>query len=429
MKIVFKVIILFLIVFNFRIPVVYNSVVLADIFVLFYYLFVTKSISFKYFSLRYNVVVLIGTIVITIIYMAYTILHDQYNFAGQKRLTLQFFMLSSFIFSLPLFIDENEEGEAYGKIAALICYAFALQGLIHLAGYLYTPIGDFVYDIKGTAFKDFMENPELGIDRFRGYALTGSTFFELPAAYGVAGVLFFRLQLMEGQKYLSGLKAYIVLFLIISGISLSGRTGFIGLSLGILLYSIYSFEKFTSWVRNTWKIIAAIAFALVVFYFLLSPGQQKRLSDEIFPFAFEAYYNWRDYGTISTGSSDALQGHYFTIRDETLLVGHGNSAGMGNDYPHSDAGYMNALVFGGISWLVFLSIYQYLYVAGPLGIARRRETEEEKHDFMCFFLLFIYMFILQYKADTLGMQHITEVLLLAAGSSYMIKHYYQLEHG
>ena len=428
MKLIFKVLILFLIVFNFRIPVVYNSVVLADILVLLYYMFMRGAISVKYFFLRYNVIVLIGTVIITIIYMAYTILHGQYNFAGEKRLVLQFFMLSSFIFSLPLFI-ENEEDEAYEKIFVLICYAFAAQGLIHLAGYLYTPFGDFIYTLKPAGFKDFMENPEYGIDKFRGYALTGSIFFELPAAYGVACIMFFRLQLIEGQKYLTGIKAYIVLFFLIAGISLSGRTGFIGAFLGLFLYSLYSFNKFTSWLKNTWKIVAAVIFVLVFFYFLISPGQRNRLTDEVFPFAFEAYYNLRDRGSLSTGSSDQLKGHYFSIRDETLLLGHGNAAGFGNSYQHSDAGYMNALVFGGVSWLICLSIYQYLYSAIPLGITRRRDTPDNKHDFMCFLLLFIYMFILQYKADALGMQHITEVLQLAAGSTYMIKHYYQLENG
>jgi len=407
-------------------PYVYNSVVLADIFVAFYYFFIRKSAPFTYFNLRYNVIILIGTIVMTLINVAFTVLHEQYYFLYEKRLVLQFFMLSSFIFSLPLFI-EDEEGEAYEKMSVLICYAFALQGLIHLTAYLYTPLGEYLYSMKGEGFNSYMV--ENGIDKFRGYALTGSIFFELPAAYGAVCIIFFRLQLMEGQKYLSGLKAYIVLFLLISGISLSGRTGFVGAFLGLFLFFIFSFSKFYTWMKNAWKIILAIALTLVFFYYLLPQRQQNRLSDEVFPFAFEAYYNFRDYGTLSTGSSDQLEQHYFPIRDETFLAGHGTVAGQGGFYPGSDAGYINVIVFGGIPYILCLSIYQFLYFAGPLGLTRRRDTLEKRQDFLFFLLLFIHMYILEYKADALGTQHITEVLLLAAGSTFMIRHYYQLEHG
>ena len=429
MKLFFKVIILFMIIFNFKMPYVYNSVVLADLLVFFYYFFVRKSIPATYFYYRYTVIILIGTLVLAGINLAFTVLHGEFYSLMQRRLILEFFMLSSFIFSLPLFI-ENEEKEAYEKMTLLICYAFALQGLLHLTGYLYKPFGDFLYDLKGPEFKSFMENPSYGLAKFRGYALTGSIFFELPSAYGVACIMFFRLQLIEGQKYLSGFKAYAVFFFLIAGISLSGRTGFIGLFMGLFLYAVYSLDKFSKWVKNAWKIIVGVAFALAFFYLLLPPGKQKALNDEIFPFAFEAYYNWRDKGTFSTGSSDALiHGHYYELRSETLLAGHGIIANPSNNYKPTDAGYMNALVFGGVLYLLCLIIYQYLYFAAPLSINYRRQTKEEKHDFLCFLLLFAYMFILEYKAEAMGTQHITEVLYMAVGSSFLIKYYNQLENG
>jgi len=429
MKLFFKVIILFMIVFNLRLPYVYNSVVLADFLVGFYYLFMRKSVPLNYFYFRYNAVILIATLIMAFINLSFTVLHGEFYIQMLKRLILQFFMLSSFIFSLPLFI-ENDESEAYEKMTVLICYAFALQGLIHLAGYLYTPLGNAIYDFKGPVFKAFMENPEYGIDKFRGYALTGSIFFELPAAYGVACIMFFRLQLKEGQKYLTGLKAYAVFFFLIAGISLSGRTGFVGVFIGLFIYAYFSMNRFSKWMKNAWKIALGVVLAMGFFYLLLTPKQQKSLNDEIFPFAFEAYYNWRDKGTVSTSSSDALiHGHYFALRSETLLAGHGVPPGAHVGYGNSDAGYINALVFGGVLYLLCLVIYQYLYFAFPLSITRRSRTVENKHDSLCFFLLFVYILILEYKAEALGTQHITEVLFIAVGSSFLIKYYYQLEHG
>jgi hypothetical protein len=338
-------------------------------------------------------------------------------------------MLASFIFALPLLV-ENEESEAFEKITVIICYTFALQGFIHLAGFLFTPIGDFLYDIKPETFKAFIENPEYNIDRFRGYALTGSIFFELPAAYGVACILFFRLQLIEDQTYLTGVKAYIVFFLLVAGITLSGRTGFTGLAIGMFLYSIYSFNKFYAWGKNLWKIGIAVALSFGFFYLVITPNQRNAILNEVFPYAFEAYYNLRDRGTFSTESTDALmEGHYFQLRNETLVSGHGNISTHVIFYKHTDAGYMNALIFGGFFYLLALIIYQYLYFAAPLYNVRRRETIEERQDFLCFLLLFAYMFVLEYKADAMGTQHITEVLYIAAGSSFMIRHYYRQVHG
>ena len=134
MKLFFKVIILFLIVFNFKVPYFYNSVILADALVIIYYIFGEKRIPATYFFNRYTVIILIGTVLITLIDLAFTVMHGEYYFLHQKRLILQFFMLASFTFALPLFIEEKEN-EASETMSAVVCYAFALQGLIHLADF------------------------------------------------------------------------------------------------------------------------------------------------------------------------------------------------------------------------------------------------------------------------------------------------------
>jgi hypothetical protein len=409
-------------------PYLYNSVVLADILALVYYIFVERKIPVTYFYSRYSIIILIGTVCITLIDLAITIFHGEYYFLHQKRLILQFSMLVSFIFALPLFI-KGKENKAIETISVILCYAFALQGLIHLAGFLHMPLGEWILSLKPEGFINFIENPEYNIDRFRGYALTGSVFFELPAAYGVVCIVFFRLQLIENQKYLSGIMAYIVFFLLIAGISLSGRTGFVGFFIGLFMYCFYSLRKLYSFSKSIWKVLLGIMLALVFFYLLLPDKQRNALENDLFPFAFEVYYNFRDKGVFSTGSSDALlEWHYYPLENETLMIGHGNESGKISPYRSTDAGYMNVLIYGGILYLLSLLIYQYLYFAAPLYSVRRLDTNEERHDFMYFFLLFAYMLTLEYKANALGTQHITEVLFFAIGSTHMIKHYFSLEH-
>jgi len=98
-------------------------------------------------------------------------------------------------------------------------------------------------------------------------------------------------------------------------------------------------------------------------------------------------------------------------------------------YYHSDAGYIEILVFGGIFILLLMSIYQFMYFYQPMSIANARSTPESKRDFYCFLFMFIYIFIIEIKGTALGTQHYTMVIYCIAGLSYLVRHNYRLEHG
>ncbi|GHV30773.1 hypothetical protein FACS1894177_03970 [Bacteroidia bacterium] len=260
------------------------------------------------------------------------------------------------------------------------------------------------------------------VDKFRAYSLTGSPWFELPAAYGVACILFFRLQLEKNQNFLSGWKSYVIIILMLMGIALSGRTGFIGFSMGLVLYILFSWRNLAGIFRNIWKIAGVFLLLLAVFYVVLTPKQRESFVNNLFPFAFEFFYSYSETGKFNTGSTDALiEGHYYRLQTETLLTGEGGTSDDIPTYRHTDAGYMNNLIFGGIFYLLFLVVCQGLYVVPPMLLAGRYSSRQKQIDFYCFLFLCAYMFILEYKAPTLGTQHITEVLLLYAGITYIVE--------
>jgi hypothetical protein len=284
-------------------------------------------------------------------------------------------------------------------------------------------VGDWLFNFQSERIREMMLDPTRNIERFRAYSLTGSPFFELPAAYGLACVLFFRLQLDENQHFLTGWKSYVVMFLMLIGIALSGRTGFIGFFAGLLLYLIFSWKNSSLIFKNIGKILGVFILLLGVFYGILSSKQRQGFIDDLFPFAFEAYYNYRDRGTFSTGSSDQLiEGHYYPIRSETLIHGEGTDSDHARTYRHTDAGYMNNLIFGGVFYVLCLIIYQGLYFFAPMSLARGNPSRQKYIDFYCFLFLYAYMFILEYKAVSMGTQHLTEVLLLYAGVTYIIEY-------
>ena len=431
MRFLFQIIIVFLIIFNWRVPVFYNSVIVAMLLSIVYYVYNKRAIPITYFFQRYNATILIATILLGVIVFAVSVFHGTEVMSDlQKRIWIQFMMLTAMILAIPLLI-EGKEDYAFEKISAIICYVFALQGLIHLSGLFFSPVGDFLFEMKPEALKIAVSDPAMNLDRFRTYALAGSIFFELPAAYGIAFILFFRLSLIENQQYISGWQQYIVLFLMIAGVILSGRTGFVGLGIGVFLWLLFSFTKIIHFfVRNIWKIILAISILLIVFYFLFSSTQRQTLIDDVFPFAFEAYYNWREGGKFATGSTDVnfSENFYFYLQDRTLLVGHGIAdisqySKLG--YNSTDVGYMKSMIFGGIPFLICLIIYQSLYFFKPLQLTGRGNTRDNRKDLWCFLLLFIYMFILTLKESAMGTLHIVETLYLIIGSSYMIRYYYK----
>jgi hypothetical protein len=429
MKFALKVIILFLIVFNLRIPYFYNTVFFAVFITTLYYFYKKKSIPFTYFSYRYIVTVILATFGILLVVFLISTYHETEAVGTTRRLLIQFSMLCALIYALPLFF-ERKTSEAYEDALLIIVCAFALQGFIHLMGYVIPPFGEFLISIKPQGFQDLLNDPKRNVDRFRGYAFSGTTFFELPSAYGAAFIVYIRLLLMKGQQYLVGYKSYIMLVLIVIGIMLTGRIGFVGIGIGLIFYFIFVPDPILILSRIFKATVVFLPVILVVYFIVLSPWQQRELQTDILPYAFEFFYNFAETGRFGTWSSDVtFKAFYYPLRDETLLLGHGteNIYSVLHMYPFTDAGYMKNLLFGGIPYLSCLIIYQFLYFSKPIFVSFQNRDSESKIDRYFFFCLFAHILAVHIKDLALGVQHLTEVLFLFVGISYMVKYYAKIE--
>jgi len=392
-----------------------------------YYIFNNRTIPFTYFFQRYNAIIFIGTVVIAFVIFAITMFHGTEIMNNiQRRMWVLLLMLFAMIYVLPMFI-EDQKSSAFEIVSIIICYTFALQGLIHLTAFLYEPLGDYLFEMKPEGLKEKVYTANVA--RFRLYCLSGIVFVELAAAYGVAFMLFFRLLLNNSiHPYFNSWVKYVVLFLIFTGTALSGRTGFVGLGLGVLLWVIFSYDRIFIFLKhNFFNILLVSSMVVLAYNFLLTPNQRKMFNDELFPFAFEWYYSYRDYGTFNVGSLEGTETHYYRLYDETLLKGHGVVPDLHTTYENSDAGYINNLVFGGIPYLILLIIYQGLYFFLPISIARKEKVFSNRVDATLFILFFLYIFLLNYKTTAIGTIHIVETLLIAAGSSYVTRYYSQQE--
>ena len=433
MKFFFKIVILFLIMFNFRVPGFYNSAFVAMIICTFYYIGNRKAIPLTYLFQRYSAVILIGTVILAFYIVLIVFFHHSGDvmITREKRTWVMFMMLGATVYVMPLLV-EGKESTAFEELALIICYAFALQGALDLAAYLYTPLGDLFIKLKPEDALLFEDDSEIG-NRYRYCNLSGTRLVELSASFGVSFIVFYLVQ-TKYKHQMKGWIKYFVFFFIFLGTMFSGRTGFIGFLVGLAGWLIFSYNRiFRFLIRNLKYIIGFTALLLFVFYGLFTPKQRESFTDGVFPFAFEWYYNYRDYGKFEVASAEATPMHYFYIYDKTLTAGDGADAWNGTVYPHSDAGYMNTLVLGGIPFLLVLIIYQLLYFVRPIEAALNnrsiREPNKDWKSIVFLSLLCIYIFIIEIKASMVGYLHVIEVMYLALGSSYLIQYYTQKESG
>ncbi len=419
MLFIFRVVILFLILFSFRIPVLYNSCVLSILLSLGYYLVFRGKIPFGGFTEKYVVRILGFLSLICIITTAITILHMQFDYVLVKSVVLQLFMLTCLVFVFPL-LTEGEEHHGFENGINLICHAFALQGLIQLTAFFIPAFGSFLISIKPERAQDMLLNGPFNI-YFRGYNLSGSPFFEMPAGYGATFILLFRALFIKERTVLRGFRVYLFFFLFLVGSIMSGRTAFIGLLMGVFLSFLLMDNPFGAIIKTLKVLLAGVILLILVNTFLLKPSQRVAIQEHVLPFAFEAFYNYERTGKFRTSSTDVmLHDHYYMLPEETFIRGEGRYRSRDGYYGDTDAGYMRSVLYGGLGFTILLMIYQSFYFVAPLTLARRERTPSGRADFLCFLALFIHLFILEYKANTIGLQQIMQVLLLFIGMSYLL---------
>ncbi|MDR1122272.1 MAG: hypothetical protein LBM08_15360 [Dysgonamonadaceae bacterium] len=410
---IFKVVILFLIAFNFPIPLLRNSVILSALLCTAYYLLMRKGrVPCDQFFSRYILIILTALVALTVYGYLYPVLRYTYDMGVFRTFGVQLYMLLVLLYAFPvLFEDVNDRHFEYAMV--LVIHIFAVQGLISLSGFLFRPVGDFLSSLRPKAMVGALEEAP-----FRFYCLSGNSFFDLPAGFGLSIILYFRVLFLQGQDYFRGIWKLIVFFLLFVGCVFIGRTSFVGVALALLLVLLMSTDAVVKFKR-TIRGLAAVSLFVYIFLFTIGSGQRKYLEENVLPFAFEFLYNYDKTKRFSTASSDALETMYYPLSEKTLMQGDAKYQSKLAFYGDTDAGYMRNLLFGGIPYLLMLVVYQSLFFFTPLRLGYRRLVHEDRNDFLCLLILFVYIFILNYKGDALGRMQMYEVLSLLLGYSFV----------
>jgi len=346
---IFEIVLLFCIIFTFRVPVLGTSSLLLAPILLFIFII-------KFDKSRRNLVIilsnkdllkilffLLGIIAITFFV---TIFHGVYDFSLLETLVNQLFNLILVILYLSIFFRKNKN---YNYFLNILSICFATQGLF------------MIVSLLSPSFKVIMESTQsLGvIDRslsqyggMRNLGFGFTQFYGLNALLGIGFILTTFLFIIEKKiKYL------IRLSFIFIGIFLSGRTALVAIILSVLFFFLnnkFSIKKDYKTILYLIPIVIGVLMG-VSFFIDFIPQSIK-------DWAFEFYYNFESGEGLATRSTDTLFNRmYFFPDDEIVLFGSGQYTTVdGRYFMSTDAGFMRPLLYYGFIGVIFFVFYHFL---------------------------------------------------------------------
>jgi len=415
-----KVFLLFLVVFNFPIPIVYNSAILAVFIATIFYLSSPKEINNLLITFKSKFVVQLLAIFIVLNFMGFIpgLIHLTFDFTIAKAYLLVLFLLLVSIYLYPILVVGIELEKRFYFILQLLVSVFLIQSCVEIFAFVNPAVKNVISFFQ----KDFVSEKDMG--GIRALALTGNPFFDLASSFGLIFIVFVFKIIDDGKKEYFSFKNSLFFIVLFVGSFFAGRTAFVGLGIALILYFLSlgaRLKKGTSFIRLV-LIVAGTSFFL---YNILLPSETKEIvENQLLPFVFEAVYNYIDSGETSTKSGEILQQMYFPISWQTFLVGDGKYTGDdGGYYMHSDAGIMRNILFYGIFGLLFILFGHLFYFFKPLGRIlsemKRGISVANVNKLLFFVSMLLYTLVLQYKGEVLLFMPIVQVLLFYICFSFL----------
>lgn len=264
----------------------------------------------------------------------------------------------------------------------LIC-AFLIQTAIQWICFLFPDIYEITLPFRNTAGDIY--NRYGGI---RGLAIASSQAFALSATYGLVVILFFseKNTLFENHIFL---RLFALLFLC-TGIFFSGRTGYVGLGIGIFAEGCKIIKK-NEFRLSKKKILifTAIIFILILFCFMIISMRDSAVLGAVYRYTFEMLINLiQGRGLTSSSTNSMFKMYNINYSASTLFIGDGQyEMNGGGYYQGTDIGYLRQFLYFGIPGLLLLFISQIQLLS--------------KKSYYSFAIL-LYILVLQLKGEIMG---------------------------
>ena len=302
------------------------------------------------------------------------------------------YFMSIFLISLAayfickIFLKTSKSESKWEFLKAIVHIVFA-QNIIAFIFFIFPDLLSFSLGIQSVSENTVERMNQFLEIRFIGF---GSQFF---GAGLINGFALLSLSSLYKAKEITFFK-FVLFFIILTSFGMMmARTTIVGAIL-CLIYMV-SFKKLRySDIRKTIKRVSVFIAMTATAYFIAIKFLSD-ISNKMYRFAFEIFYNINEGGTINTDSTNHLLEMYTLPKKlKTFIIGDGyyTSPTSSGYYMNTDVGYLRLLYYFGIIGLLLFLLFQYKTI---------RELIDEKNDFkrLSSFLL-VYLLILNMKGFT-----------------------------
>jgi len=405
---IYHFILLFFIVFNFRVPVLHNSIILA-LFIMVLALLLNSSYLTSFLSLiktKYFFRILIYLFFLILWTVIFVRLQGTYDYTLLIKFIFHLISIVTLITFLSILSCYRYFNSSY--IMNLLFSAFALQAIIQIMSGINHDFFDFIQFFHNNSEQAlYVMKRHMGL---RGGALAGDLFFSLSIAYGLVFFLYIK-KIIDTESFSLKDSLYLILYMI--GMFTSARIGYVGIILGFVYFVLAKKVKLRSKLKSFFKFFIYIVIVVAIVYILLPSNLKELLFDKLLPYAFEFIYSYMNNGEFATSSTEHLTKDMFIYPSllVTWIVGEGRMIGMdGFYYLHTDAGYSRILFYSGIYGFVMLLVYQLMFFMQRSNISNN--VILQKNYLKTVFLVIAYILIVNIKGLALGTTISINIILI-----------------
>lgn len=350
--------------------------------------------------------------ILFILSLLFSLFHQTFDFTHSETLFNQISYLVIGLFIGACFFKKF----ANLDIIKVIIGIFVVQSIIQVFVFLQPSIQDIMFFFNKA--DDFASDGYKGI---RGLALASGTGWNLSLAYGLIFILLFYYSIIRNRT--SIMLAYLIILIV--GCSFAGRTGYLGIFLGLILYLSIS----NIYHKIKLSIYLPLVSLILLMFLTVMPSFYYSLEEKIFPFLFEFYYNYEHTGRIETGSTSVLLDMWNVEFDSSkIFLGYGYFTDpiTGSYFKKVDVGVLRNLFYWGGTGYIMIIMYQIYFLYNVNHYMSKFESKSVS----LVLLIFFYLAIAEMKAMTLGFNKMVISILFVILLSYVIKNIvYKNEEG
>lgn len=333
-------------------------------------------------------------IILLIMSLLYPLLHLSLDFYFTKVMFLLIFqfLLGCILWAYIIFNNLIQNSQ---QLYFCFIIVFAIQSLIQCVVSFTPSLLPIIYYFNNAQAINESYTQLFG-SGVRGVAMANGTGFSLSLAYGIAFIIYIKYTLNNGGSIWG---IFLGLILII-GIFFAGRSGFVGVGIGLAYYYLSSEgPTLINKIGNIFKIIFVIALSLLIVYICL-PTFSNHIIKNVLPFAFEPIYNLINNNSLESASTNDLGNMWQTpVTEKEILTGVGYYFEPGHNYYYKrvDIGLFKNLFFWGIGGYIMIVIFQIIQLY-PLC-----QKRTPRYDRFFFLAILFFLWFLDFKAVALSL--------------------------